>query len=189
MGIAVVPGAAFGQTTTSTTSTVATTTTTVAVTTTSTTAPHPCTGRLCTAEPPGAVLSTASTQVVPDRGSYCWRDPTGPLTGCLALASVPGYQPPLFTVTQGEVVTVRFTAPVALVPDEVALVKSGDRLAVLPAGNPTQFRVDLTPGIHENVSLMTRWLQGEVPYFFRIEVRPPPGPTAPTAGRTLALTG
>jgi hypothetical protein len=193
LGTAVVPGGAFGQTTTSSTTTttsVSTTTTTVAVTTSSTTLANPCAGRPCTTEPPGAVLSTGSTQLVPDRGSYCWRQPEGDTTMCLALSAMPGYQPPLLTVTEGEVVTVRFTSPVPLVPEEVALVQAGERLALLVPANPTQFRVDLAPGIHASVALMTRWLQGDVPYFFRLDVRPPPaGPTPPTAGRTIALTG
>lgn len=194
-GVIVVAGPASGQTTTTTSSTTVAPTTTTTVTpttvavTTTTTVAHPCADRLCTAEAPGAVLSTPSTEIVADRGSHCWREPTGPLTRCVALAAVPGYKPPLLVVTQGEVVAVRFTAPIALVPEDVALVVGGERLA-LSAANPTQFRVDLAPGVHENVSLSTRWLQGEVPYFFRLEVRPPPAvPPTPPGGRTLALTG
>ena len=187
LGIAAVPGAAFGQTTTSTTSSTSVTTTTVGATTT-TTLPNPCADRPCTTEPPGAVLSTSSTQLVPDRGSYCWRQPAGDTTMCLALAAVPGYKPPLLVVTEGELVTVRFTAPVPLAPEDVALVKAGERLVALPAANPTEFRVDLPPGLHESVWLSTRWLQGELQYSFRLEVRARPEPTPP-AGRTLALTG
>ncbi len=48
----------------------------------------------------------------------------------MALAAVPGYKPPILVVTQGEVVTVRFTAPVAMSPREVALVRGGDRVAL-----------------------------------------------------------
>ena len=188
MGMAALPGAAFGQTTTSTTSTTSVTTTTTVAVTTTTTLPNPCAGRPCTTEPPGAVLSTSSTQLVPDRGSFCWLQPAGDTTMCLALAAVPGYEPPLLVVTEGELVTVRFTAPVPLVPEDVALVKSGERLVALPAANPTEFRVDLPPGLHETVALLTRWLQGGLQYSFRLDVRPRPAPTPP-AGRTLALTG
>jgi hypothetical protein len=137
-------------------------------------------------EAPRAVLSTPSTEVEADRGSYCWLQPEGSTTLCVAVARSLDYQAPLLAVTQGEVVTVRFVAPVALVPDEVALVVGGARGAVV-AANPTQFRVDLAPGVHENVSLSTRWLQGEVSYHFRLDVRP--AATAPQPGRILALTG
>lgn len=189
----VMPGVAFGQTTTSTTvtstttTTQATTTTTASVTTT-TTLLHPCVGQPCTTEPPTAVLSTPSTEIVADRGSYCWRDPIGPLTGCVALARPPVYKPPTLVVTQGELVTVHFPASVPMTPSEVALVRDGDRV-VLPATNPTRFRADLAPGIYEQVGLSTRWLQGEVPYGFRLEVRRPPTTATPTAGRVLTLTG
>ena len=190
-GLAIVPGAAFGQTTTTTTSTtLGSTTTTVPATTppapTSTTVPNPCAGRRCAPEPPGAVLSTSSTELVPDRGSFCWLQPGGTTTVCLANAVAPGYRPPVMVVTHGQVVTVRFTASVSLVPDEVALVVGGARTA-LPASNPTQFRVDLAPGVHQSVSLATRWLQGEVSFFFGLDVRP--AAATPSTGRTLALTG
>ena len=196
-----VGGGAGAQTTTSSSSTTSSSTTSstavVATTspqTTSTTLAHPCTGQPCTAEPPGAVLSTQSRELVPDRGSYCWREPTGESTVCLALAIAPGYQPPILLVTQGELVTVRFTAPVAMTPLEVVLhvpptlARSSDRIT-LPASNPTTFRVDLPPGIHDEVRLDTRWLQGQVPYFFRLDVRSSAPPATPVVRDGLTLTG
>lgn len=190
----VLPGMAFGQTTTSTTVTSTTTTTTEPTTTTTasvtttTSLPHPCAGQPCTTEPPTAVLSTPSTEIVADRGSYCWRDPIGPSTGCVALARPLDYEPPTLVVAQDELVTVHFAASVPLTPSEVALVRDVDRIA-LAATNPTRFRADLAPGIYEEVALSTRWLQGEVPYGFRLEVRRPSTPATPTAGRSLTLTG
>lgn len=188
-------GGAGAQTTTTSTSSTSSSTsstsvvpTTAAPTTTSTTLVHPCTGRVCAAEPPTVVLSTSSTQIAADRGSFCWLETARPLTTCLALAVTPGYQPPLLVVTQGETVTVRFTSQPPLTPLEVALVRSGERVA-LAAANPTSFRVDLPPGIHEQMGLTTRWLQGEVPYHFRLDVRRAAQPATPTRTGGLALTG
>ena len=194
-------GNAGAQTTTSSSSTTSSSTSSTAVvpttslpTTTSTTLVHPCTGQACTAEPPGAVLSTQSRELVPDRGSYCWREPAGESTVCLALAMAPGYQPPLLVVTQGELVTVRFTAPVAMTPLEVVLhvpptVGRGSDRITLPASNPTTFRVDLPPGIYDEMRLATRWLQGQVPYAFRLDVRGSAPPATPVVRDGLTLTG
>jgi len=189
-------GGAGAQTTTSSSSTTSSSTTsstavvptTSLPTTTSTTLVHPCTGQPCTAEPPGAVLSTQSRELVPDRGSYCWREPAGESTVCLALAVAPGYQPPILVVTQGELVTVRFTAPVAMTPLEVTLRRGAERVA-LQASNPTTFRVDLAPGIYDQMGLNTRWLQGEVPYAFRLDVRGSAPPATPIVRDGLTLTG
>jgi len=191
-------GGAGAQTTTTSSSTSSTTSSsttsstavvpTTSAPTTSTTVVNPCTGQPCTTEPPGAVLSTPSTEIAADRGSFCWRDPVTDSTGCVALTPAPGYKPPILVVTQGEVVTVRFTAPVAMSPQEVALVRGGDPVA-LPAANPTSFRVDLSPGVYEQVGLATRWLQGEVPYAFRLDVRASAQPATPVQRGGLTLTG
>ena len=188
-------GGAGAQTTTSSSSTTSSSTTTstavvptTSLPTTSTTVVHPCTGQPCTAEPPGAVLSTQSRELVPDRGSFCWREPAGESTLCLALAVAPGYQPPILVVTQGELVTVRFTAPVAMTPLEVTLRRGAERVA-LQASNPTTFRVDLAPGIYDQVGLNTRWLQGEVPFAFRLDVRGSAPPAIPVVRDGLTLTG
>ena len=189
-------GGAGAQTTTSSSSTTSSSTTsstavvptTSPPTTTSTTLAHPCTGQPCTAEPPGAVLSTTSRELVADRGSYCWREPAGEMTKCLALALAPGYQPPILVVTRGELVTVRFTAPVAMTPLGVVLRRGAERMT-LPVSNPTSFRVDLAPGIYDQVGLDTRWLQGEVPYAFRLDVRSSAPPATPVVRDRLTLTG
>lgn len=181
-------GVAGAQTTTSSTSSSTTSSTSVAPTTTSTTLVHPCTGQPCTAEPPGAVLSTSSNQITADRGSYCWRDATGPSTMCVVLsAPPPGYESPLLVVTQGEVVTVRFTAPVPLRPVAVALARQGS-LIPMPGTSPSSFRVDLAPGI-QNLGLITLWLQGEVPYPFRLDVRAAAPQATPVGRGRLTLTG
>jgi len=54
------------------------------------------------------------------------------------------------------------------IPQQVSLASNGVLTALTPA-NPTSFRVDLAPGVHENLSLRTRWLQGEVPDLFRLD--------------------
>lgn len=188
--IALVPSAASAQTTTSSTSTTSTSTTTstVAPTTTSTTLANPCTGQPCTEVPPQVVLVSASGQIQADRGSYCWRNVADSNRVCLALARPQGYQPPILVVTEGETVSVRFTPPVPGTPIDVSLGTDGV-VTPLTAASPTTFRVTLAPGIYDNLAILTRWLQGEVPYGFRLDVRRAAAPADPSGGRPLALTG
>lgn len=190
VGLTCAPGVAWAQTTTSsssTTSSTSTTTSTVAPTTT-TTAANPCAGQPCTDGPPHVTLSTPSAHIQADRGSHCWRHPVEPITGCVALAAVPGYKPPILVVTEGELVTVRFTAPVPGTPQQVSFADNGV-LTPLAAANPTTFPVSLAPGTHENLGLVTHWLQGKVPYHFRLDVRRAATPGVPSDGRPIALTG
>jgi len=187
--MALVPSAAFAQTTTtSTSSSTSTTTSSVTPTTTSTTLANPCTGQPCTEEPPQVVLVSVSGQIQADRGGYCWRRPADPNRVCLALARPPGYQPPILVVTEGETVTVRFTPPVPGTPIDVSLGTDGV-VTPLTAASPTTFRVTLAPGIHDNLAILARWLQGEAPYGFRLDVRRAATPADPSEGRLIALTG
>ena len=183
-----VPGVAFAQTTTSSSSSTSTSTTTSTPASTTTTMAHPCTGQPCTEEPPGVVLSTPTAQIEADRGSYCWRRPAEPTSFCVALAVAPGYKPPILVVTEGDLVTVRFTAPTPGTPQSVSLANNG-AVTPLAATNPTSFRVDLAPGIYESVSVVTRWLQGEVPHHFRLDVRRAGTPPIASDPRPIALTG
>ena len=189
-GVTLVPSIAWAQTTTSTTSSTSTSmsfgsqsqpipTTTVA---------HPCTGQPCTTEPPALVLSTSTAQIEADQGSYCWHRPTDATGFCRAHAAVPGYKPPLLVATEGELVTLRFTAPVPGSPQQVSFVNSGVPTP-LTAANPTSFQVDLAPGLHEGLAVSTRWLQGDVPYHFRLDVRRATTPAVASDGRQIALTG
>jgi hypothetical protein len=134
------------------------------------------------------VLVSASGQIQADRGSYCWRRPADPTRVCVALARLPGYQPPILVVTEGETVTVRFTPPVPGTPIDVSLGTDGV-VTPLTAASPTTFRVTLAPGIHPNLAILTRWLQGEAPYGFRLDVRRAATPADPSGGRPIALTG
>lgn len=178
-----VPGAASAQTTTSTT-----TSTSVVSTTTSTTLANPCTNQPCTEEPPQVVLVSASGQIQADRGGYCWRRPADPNRVCVALARPQGYQPPILVVTEGETVTVRFTPPVPGPPIDVSLGTDGV-VTALTAASPTTFRVTLAPGVYDNLAILTRWLQGEAPYGFRLDVRRAATPAEASGGRLIALTG
>ena len=184
--LALAPGAALAQTTTMSSTTTSTSTTVTSTTTT--TMAHPCTGQPCTDRPPDVVLSTPTAQIDADTGGYCWQLPTQPLSVCRALSVVAGYQPPILAVTEGEVVTVRFTPPVPGTPQQVSLSDDG-ALTPLTAGNPTTFRVDLPAGIHEGLALQVRWLQGDIRHGFRLDVRRPATPAVPSDGRQIALTG
>jgi hypothetical protein len=108
----------------------------------------------------------------------------------LALARLAGYQPPILVVTEGETVTVRFTPPVPGTPIEVSLGSDGV-VTPLTAASPTTFRVTQAPGVHDNLAILTRWLQGEAPYRFRLDVRraATPADATGTGGRPIALTG
>lgn len=82
----------------------------------------------------------------------------------------------------------RFTPPVPGTPIDVSLGTDGV-VTALTAASPTTFRVTLAPGIHNNLAILTRWLQGEAPYGFRLDVHRAATPADPSGGRPLALTG
>jgi len=106
---------------------------------------------------------------------------------CTAIARLPGYQPPILAVTEGETVAVRFTPPVPGTPISVSLDTNGV-VTPLTAASPTTFQVALAPGIH-TLAILTTWLQGAVPYEFRLDVRRAATPADPSEGRLIALTG
>lgn len=183
-----VPGAAFAQTTSTSSTTSSSTTSTVATTSTSTTMVNPCIGQPCTAGPPEVVLSTATARIQADQSGFCWRQPTSDTTVCIATARPLNYQAPTLVVTQGELVTVRFTEPVPGAPRQISMAENGVATPIT-AANPTSFRVTLTPGLHPNLQLTTVWLQGNVEYTFSLDVRRAATPATPSGGRRIALTG
>jgi hypothetical protein len=165
------------STSTTSTSTSSTTSTSVASTsTTSTTAVHPCTGQLCTADPPMATLSGSGGNARLGPFSACWREMTGESTKCLA-ASVPLDEPVGLVVRTGETLTLRFDTTMR--PSEVVLQSTGNPTALTPA-NPTTFVADLPVGVYA-ISFQTKWTQGNVTYRIKVDVRAAPRP--------LALTG
>jgi hypothetical protein len=106
---------------------------------------------------------------------------------CTAVSRTSDYKAPLLVVTEGETVTVRFSAPAPGPPRQVSLTRAGERTALI-AANPTIFRVALAPGVHD-LGVATTWLQGDVYYEFRLDVRRAATPADPSAGRRIALTG
>ena len=165
--------------TTSTSSTSSSTSTTVA-TTTSMTQPNPCAGQPCTDRPPQAFLAGADGEVRLDAGGHCWRGATPNLQGTIVgvCVSVLQVDPPVtLVVRRGETLTLRFDAPGA--PTRITL-REHNVPAPLPAGNPVRFAADYSVGFH-TLDVSTLWLQGDVGYRVRIEVRAAPG--------RIALTG
>ncbi len=67
------------------------------------------------------------------------------------------------------------------------MTRAGEGTA-LTAANPTTFRVTLAPGVLD-LGVATTWLQGDVYYGFRLDVRRAATPADPSAGRRIALTG
>ena len=195
--MAFVPGPALAQTTTtSVTSTststsvtsTSTSTSTLAPTTTSSTPAHPCTGQPCTDRPPQLLLSAASGQIQADQDGYCWLLPTQLASTCMATSRTEDYKAPLLVVTEGETVTLRFTAPAPGAPRQVSLTQRAERTP-LAAANPTTFRVTLAPGVHDHLGVASTWLQGDASHGFRLDVRRAAAPADPSAGRRIALTG
>lgn len=174
--------------TSSSTSTTSSTTST-STSTTSTTVVNPCTGQPCTVDPPVATLSGSGGDVRLDPFGYCWRAPTptaqGLITKCLAPARAPDADIPVrMVVRKGETLSLRFG--IAMSPTEVRLVAGNEGQRTLTPANPTAFVADLAVGVYE-LSFQTKWNQGDVSYFLKVDVRA----AAPTASdpRPLALTG
>ncbi len=187
LGLAQGAGAQTTTTTSSTTtstSSTATTSTTI-VGTTSTTVPNPCAGQPCTERPPVAFLAGASGEVRLDQGGFCWRSATpnaeGQLVG-VCTAVIPVDPPVTLVVTRGETLTLRFDAPGA--PSQVRVAEGGD-VTALGAANPVRFAADHPVGFH-TLDFTTVWLQGDVSYRVRLDVR---AATTPRTGTNIALTG
>jgi hypothetical protein len=179
--------AAGAQAQTSTSSTSSSSSSTSTTSTTSTTVANPCTGQVCTAEPPAAFLSGTNGEVRLDRGGYCWRSPTPDAQGvftALCVDTVPRLPDAVLVVQAGEELTLRFGA---MAPTEVSLERD-DQSTPLSPGNPVRFRADLPAGV-QVVRFFTRWLQGDASYGVRLDVRAAAPPAAPRTGGAIALTG
>ena len=179
-GVSTTAGA---QTTTTSSSTSSSTTSTSAVATTTTTLANPCVGQPCTARPPDAFLSGVNGEVRLDGGSSCWSSPVPDGVGvCIdVLAREPDA---VLVVRAGETLTLRFAT--AMSPTFVRLERGGQPTALTP-GNPVRFGADLPVGSHV-VHISTGWLQGDMHYSVRLEVRATGAPATPSRGR-IALTG
>jgi hypothetical protein len=175
-------GAQTTTTSTSSSTTGSSTTSTSAVATTSTTLPNPCAGQPCIAQPPDAFVSGVNGEVRLDRGSFCWSSPT-PGVGLCATAELRDPDAVL-VVRAGETLGLRFA--IAMSPTFVRLERGGQTTALTP-GNPVRFGADLPVGSHV-VRFSTGWLQGDMGYSVRLDVRATGAPATPTRGR-IALTG
>ena len=171
------------STTTSSTTSTSTTSTSIPTTvaaTTSTTQPNPCAGQPCTEQPPQAYLAGVNGEVRLDAGGFCWRRPApdaqGNIVG-LCTSVTPADPPVTLVVGRGETLTLRFDGPGA--PTQVTL-RENDVATPLAAGNPVRFAADYSVGFHI-LDVATVWLQGDVHYRVRLDVRAAP--------RTIALTG
>ena len=178
---------AGAQTTTTSSSTSSSTTSTSTVATTTTTLPNPCTGQPCTAQPPDAFVAGVNGEVRLDRGSFCWSSWVPDANGNFgALCATVELRDPdaVLVVRAGETLTLRFAT--AMSPTFVQLAR-GEQTTALTAGNPVRFGADLPVGSHV-VRFFTRWLQGDMSYSVRLDVRATGAPATPTRGN-IALTG
>lgn len=175
-------GAGAQTTTTSSTSSTSTSTTSTTVgATTSTTQANPCTGQPCTERPPQAFLAGVNGEVRLDPGGFCWTSPTPAQGNLCATADLP--DPPVtLVVRRGETLTLRFDARGA--PTRVTL-RENDVPAPLAAGNPVRFAADYPVGFH-TLDVSTLWLQGDMNYRVRLDVR---AAATPRTGTRIALTG
>lgn len=175
--------------------TATTTTTTVPPTIPTTSVPTPITA---VEKPPSALLSSSSGEVVGDLGSYCW--PNSNSTGaCLHVDYFQTGPNPTqaLTVTQGEVVTLRFDSTLPVESLRVGVWGRSDQALEAPVANPSRFAVDLAPGTHVlgvDVKFQSPSpVSATASYHFKLQVvqaPPKPSPPAePNAHRLLALTG
>ncbi len=179
-GVSTTAGA---QTTTSSSTSSSTTSTSTVATTTTTTLPNPCAGQPCTARPPDAFVAGFNGEVRLDNGSFCWRNPVPDGVGLCA--DSPLRDPDaVLVVRAGETLALRFAT--AMSPTFVQLERGGQTTALTP-GNPVRFGADLPVGSHV-VRFFTRWLQGDMSYSVRLDVRAAGAPATPTRGN-IALTG
>lgn len=179
---------AGAQTTTTSSSTTSSTTSTTTLATTTTTFPDPCAGQPCTAQPPDAFVAGVNGEVRLDRGSSCWRSPGPDANGnFVALCSdvFPRDPDAVLIVRAGETLTLRFAT--AMSPTFVQLERGGQTTALTP-GNPVRFGADLPVGSHV-VRFFTRWLQGDMSYSVRLDVRAAGAPPATPTRGNIALTG
>jgi len=173
---------------TSSTSSSSTSRTSTSTSTTSTTFPNPCAGQPCTERPPDAFLAGANGEVRLDRESFCWTDPTPNAQGFLrtvcgdVLARDPDAR---LAVTPGETLTLRFAT--AATPTQVILERDDTGRDLTP-GNPVRFTVDFPAGSSPIVRFFTRWLQGDMSYAVRLDVRSTAPPANPRRG-VVSLTG
>lgn len=168
-----------------TTTTVATTTTTSAVSTTTTTVAVP--------TKPTAILSASSGQVAGDFSSQCWPQGGGTVLCGHVDFVAPGPDPETsLTVTEGEVITLRYEPALPLATLHVGVWPGGPNNPSLaaPATNPSRFPVNLAPGRHIVSTLATFQgvPEGSLGHVFEIVVRAK-APVQPTRDRRLALTG
>ena len=178
---------AGAQTTTTSSSTSSSTTSTSTVATTTTTLPNRCAGQPCTARPPDAFVSGVNGEVRLDNGSFCWSSPAPDANGNLLglCADSPLRDPDaVLVVRAGETLSLRFAT--AMSPTFVRLETGGQATALTP-GNPVRFAANLPVGSHV-VHISTGWLQGDMHYSVRLDVRATGAPATPTRGR-IALTG
>ena len=183
-GVSTTAGA---QTTTTSSSTSSSTTSTSTIATTTTTLANPCVGQPCTARPPDAFVAGVNGEVRLDGGSFCWSSPAPDANGnFVGLCADTLLRDPdaVLVVRAGETLTLRFAT--AMSPTFVQLERGGQTTALTP-GNPVRFGADLPVGSHV-VRFFTRWLQGDMSYNVRLDVRATGAPATPTRGR-IALTG
>lgn len=167
--------ASAGAQTSTTSSSSTTSTSTTSTSTTSTTRVNPCAGQPCTAEPPVATLSGSGGDVRLPPSDFCWRQITGELTQCQASTPSPN-APVNLVVRSGETLTLSFAT--TLRTSEVILHREGP--TTLTPANPTAFVADFRVGVY-TITFQTKWFQGDVSYFLKVDVRAAPRP--------LALTG
>lgn len=122
--------------------------------------------------PPDAFLSSDSGEVKGEIQSYCWTE--GSQTLC-ADRFAPIDPASALTVQPGEPLTLRFDRPIS--PTRIRVSRSNvpafpfpsEGSFDVPAGNPTQFTLNVPPGTYF-LGIRTDWAQGDATYVFEVNV-------------------
>jgi hypothetical protein len=168
-------------------------TTTTAVVTTTTTALSTTTTTLAIPTKPTAILSGSSGQVVGDLSFQCWPMSNGILECGVVDYTEPGPDPATsLTVTQGEVLTLRYEPALALATLQVYVWPGGPNRPALsaPATNPSKFTMDLAPGRYliGTAATFRAVPEGRQSHVFEIVIKAKAA-VQPASGRRIALTG
>jgi hypothetical protein len=142
--------------------------------------------------PPDAFLSSNSGEVKGEIQNFCWiegslnicADRFQPIDPASALIAQPG-----------ESLTLRFDRPIS--PTRIRVFRSNvpafpfpsENAFDVPAGNPTQFTLNLPPGTYF-LGISTNWAQGDATYVFEVNVTGAPTTTSlppPTTTTTTTL--
>ena len=123
--------------------------------------------------PPGVTLNGPADTIRATPGSSCWKSEPAATPLCADTFGFPGTAS-ILNVRRGDTVTLRFDSPEGPLNGRVLRLDAaqGDPTGTreFVGGNPTTFVADFPVGLHRMI-VATGWVQGDMTYFFRLNVR------------------